>query len=40
VLLNDGNGDFRARRDYPSGDSYDAVTSRDLNGDGYPDLVA
>jgi hypothetical protein len=38
VLLNNGNGSFRARRDYETGWIY-SVTIGDLNGDRKPDLV-
>ena len=39
VLLNRGNGTFRARRDYTTGRGPDAVAAADLDCDGSPDLV-
>jgi hypothetical protein len=39
VLLNNGDGTFRARRDYPTGPYNRSVAVADLNGDANPDLV-
>jgi hypothetical protein len=39
VLLNRGNGRFRARRDYRTGRSPISVATGDLNGDRKPDLA-
>ena len=39
VLLNSGDGTFRRRRDYRTGDMPQSVAIRDLNGDANPDLV-
>jgi FG-GAP-like repeat/FG-GAP repeat len=39
VLLNKGNGTFRARRDYPTGPYNKSVALADLNGDGKADIV-
>lgn len=39
VLLNRGDGTFRARRDYEPGHEARAVAIGDVNGDGRPDLV-
>lgn len=40
VLLNTGSGSLGLSATYPVGDQPYFVTSGDLNGDGYPDLVA
>jgi hypothetical protein len=40
VLLNNGDGTFRARRDYPTGPYNRSVALADLNGDGKADVVA
>jgi hypothetical protein len=39
VLLNNGDGTFRARRDYPTGPYNKSVALADLNGDGKADVV-
>jgi len=39
VLLNRGNGSFRARRDFRTGLGPSSVAIGDLNGDGRPDLA-
>ena len=40
VLLNDGNGTFAAKVDYPTGLApRSSVAAADLNGDGKPDLA-
>src|SRR6266487_1708880 len=39
VLLNRGDGRFRARRDYETGKSAFLLAIGDLNADGKPDLV-
>ncbi len=39
VLLNRGDGSFRARRDYGTGRDPESVAIGDLNGDGKTDLV-
>jgi hypothetical protein len=39
VLLNRGDGSFRARRDYATGEGPESVAIGDLNGDGKPDLA-
>jgi len=39
VLLNNGNGTFAAKVDYPTGIQPGAVAAADLNGDGKPDLA-
>ena len=39
VLLNRGDGSFRAKRDYATGHGPDSVAIGDLNGDGKPDLA-
>ncbi len=40
VVLNNGNGTFAAKVDYPAGSVSYSVTAADLNGDGKPDLIA
>jgi len=39
VLLNRGDGSFRAKLNYRSGRGPHSVAIRDLNGDGKPDLA-
>ena len=39
MLLNRGDGSFRAKLDYATGRDPDSVAIGDLNGDGKPDLV-
>ena len=39
VLLNNGDGTFAAKVDYPAGTGPLAVAAADLNGDGKPDLA-
>ena len=39
VLINKGNGTFKAKVDYATGLSPHAVTAADINGDGYADLI-
>jgi hypothetical protein len=39
VRLNNGNGSFAPKVDYPTGDGPDSVAAADLNGDGKPDLA-
>ena len=39
VLTNDGNGNFAARRDYPSGGVPRTVAIGEVNRDGKPDVV-
>ena len=39
VLLNNGDGTFAARVDYPTGTAPASVAAADLNGDGKPDLA-
>jgi hypothetical protein len=39
VLLNNGNGTFAAKVDYPTGIWSISVAAADLNGDSYPDIV-
>ena len=39
VLLNNGDGTFAARLDYPAGSTPYSIAVADLNGDGRPDLA-
>jgi hypothetical protein len=39
VLLNRGDGSFRARRNYPTAGDPESLAIRDLNGDGTPDIA-
>ena len=39
VLLNNGDGTFAAKVDYPTGSDPVSVAAADLNGDGKPDLA-
>lgn len=40
VLLNNGDGTFASKQDYPTGPNPTAVVAADVNGDGKPDLIA
>ncbi len=39
VLLNNGDGTFAAKVDYPTGSAPYSIAALDLNSDGKPDLV-
>ncbi len=40
ILLGNGDGTFRTRTDYPTPSPYRFLALDDLNGDGFPDIVA